>query len=480
MDSLPNPLPLTEANLAEQQKNLPERRLDKAKREVRLFLVGLCFTSERRHAFAPARCQLYDAESVYITDLHELDYRGSQEPKPDLEDPAFWERRLAKFQSEYQPIVSLEQAKSGAVSALMSIYYLGRAGREFLKDYEIYLEKPKDDIRQLRHRSKEVPAPDLESVDFWNRHTHYLKWKCRQIERQIHRRSGSPSPEPIWPPLPPSTSRTASFVYENPGEVVNEGSANTFVGYVSHSSSVKFRHVKRWETMKAWVQASPTVERSLAPPVRKQPSCFYETNIQSSAKPLDENMWIPDPTLPCLKRDRARGRVRDLLRGLQDHCGEAGRRFAETADVYIAADGNVAHRRGQNAANAIIEDPKYWEEQEKHLFTKYQQLLPGILSGGSDVRNKGSKRRLGDDRPDSSTSRRKRARPSAPAVVAAGVSLQITPAGFPTPAAPAMAAGLRRSTRITAAKTSNAAAPAVPGLRRSARIAAKSGNGRTG
>ncbi|KAL8346217.1 hypothetical protein RB598_000218 [Gaeumannomyces tritici] len=425
---LPNPLPLTEANLAEQQKHLPERRLHRAKREVYSFLSRIRDVTPSR---APARCRIRDAESVYITGRDEVGYRGSQMPKPDLEDPTFWERRLSKFHGEYQPIVSLETAKSNVLGALrwlgnlVSFYRLGREGRQFLKDYEIYLETPQDDISQLRHRSKGGPAPDLESVDFWKRHDHYLSWKGRQILARKRRPLRTPSPEPIWPPPPRSTSRTASFVYSNPGEVVarNE-SEGTYVSTVSSSSSVKLRRRKRLETMKV----------SLKPPATRQPSYSYETAIHSSAKPLDQNMWFPDPTLLCFKRDRARSCVRDMLWGLQDHCGEAGRQVVETADVYIAGDGNVvAHRRGQNAARppttsdnvsaptadwkdvgAIMKDTEYWEEQEEYFTAKYQQLL---LS--ANVQNKGSKRVRGNDHLDSSTDGRKRARPFAPAVVAA-------------------------------------------------------------
>ncbi|KAL8410592.1 hypothetical protein RB596_000321 [Gaeumannomyces avenae] len=477
MDALALSQPLTEANLGQFQKSLPERRVDEAKHQI---YTILCQIWGLKPEDGPESVRIRDSEDVHLNwpedsddsvedgdnGVFQLEYRGSREPDLDLESPEFWDRKLFTFQTVYEPIFELERTKRWIALHLRVIHDFGRCARRFLDDYEIYLQAPEVDIRLLRQRG-EAPAAALESLDFWKRHEQYLSWKSRQLAQQRYRWLKSPSPEPMWPP-PPSPSITPPTKNWTRPPVDPDESPIT----PSPPSSPDFRFRKRKETTNVWVKSAPSSEDSLQPPTT-QPTYSDQGSIQAS---LDIS-WPPfDPNLFGSKRDRAKLSVRDILWGLEAHCGEAGRRVVEAADIYVFGQ-DVYHRgRDPNPSwensdvwRAVAE----WEEIEANLGLQYRQLLTGTVSG-LNAPDKGSKRRR-DQLDDGVAGPQKRARP-APGRTPQQRQAESIAAKATAPAlsAPKPTAGVRRSARIAAAaRPPTQAVPAkAAGLRRSARIAA--------
>uniref|UniRef100_L7IPY4 Uncharacterized protein n=1 Tax=Pyricularia oryzae (strain P131) TaxID=1143193 RepID=L7IPY4_PYRO1 len=331
--------------------------------------------SKRRvpvHVKHVGHCRIRDAESVYIASNDELGYRGTQEPKPDLDDPLFWKHRLLKFETIYQPIIKLESAKSAVVGYIISIYQLGREGFQFLKDYEIYLAAPKPDLSLLRYRSE---APNLESLEYWQFQVKCLQEKYSQICRQ---KFGWES----------DLTNPARQIEQNapvqPNEYFVEDPTSA-----STSISSLLRQEERRRVTDRWLgtASTPACHR------RRSSHSRMKTNVRSSAGSGAEGLLLlPSPLWYNAKRNRVRGSVRDLLLGLRNHCGKEGRQFVD-ADVYVADD--IAQRRGKGSSleaeiasgyinvPVITRDIAFWEEKEVDLGNKYR-LLNGI-SSSSDL-----------------------------------------------------------------------------------------------
>jgi hypothetical protein len=150
--------------------SLPPDKLARAKRRVRDFLWLL-------DGIGSKGAQICDVEDVYIGDSQGPHYRGTAYPKPDIQDPSFWEAKRQYFEEKYRPLLRFELARQGACSALRAIRALGSKGHKFLATYELYLDGDDD----VRYRGRGASDPDFQDISYWETQWQFLEDKYETL-----------------------------------------------------------------------------------------------------------------------------------------------------------------------------------------------------------------------------------------------------------------------------------------------------------
>ncbi|KAI7913789.1 hypothetical protein M0657_009847 [Pyricularia oryzae] len=372
MDNHRSHQPLTEENLVklkEQIPLLPRERLNKAKRRVHHLIRWLENQSRNVGILFAVRAQINN-DDYGCRDYHYRDLVYKGEGNPDLEDPKFWEDQLRSLE-KYKLAVRIKEAQRRVRDALAGIAKLDHEGLQILNDEEIYFVEGQG----LLYRPKNGgPTPNLKSPSFWEAKAKHLTWLWSTFERAKHQPSQSPSPEPLYQP-PPSTVSSGPLSemlsWPAPGSSLprevprsrlwREPSSETSSSFLSETPPPyrapyhKFVWKNRTDAFQAWIETSPESGMPSPPPLPSNHLSFYGEDF-----PLGSMIMIwQNPDLQKLvdaeKRNRAKWSVYHLLSGLQNHCGESGRKVVEEADeIYIDEQG--AHRRGNRATPVPTDD----------------------------------------------------------------------------------------------------------------------------
>ncbi|KAH9428666.1 hypothetical protein MCOR02_011212 [Pyricularia oryzae] len=372
MDNHRSHQPLTEDNLIklkEQIPLLPRERLNKAKRRVHRLIRWLENQSRNVGILFAVRAQINN-DDYGCRDHHYRDLVYKGKGNPDLEDPKFWEDQLRSLQ-KYKPVVRIKEAKGRVRDALTGITKLGGQSLQVLENEEIYLGEG----QALLYRPKNGgPTPNLKSPSFWEAKAKHLTWLWSTLEREKHQPSKPPSPEPLYQ-QPPSTVSSGPLSemlsWPAPGPSLprdvprsrpwREPSSETSSSFSSETPPPyrapyhKFVWKSRTDAFQAWIETSPESGMPSPPPLPSNHLSFYGDDF-----PLGSMIMIwQNPDLQKLvdaeKRNRAKWSVYHLLSGLQNHCGESGRKVVEEVDeIYI--DERGAHRRGNRATPVPTDD----------------------------------------------------------------------------------------------------------------------------